>query len=136
MRPAAILIAAVLAAAAVPASAADWTTSYGLMTLPDTAAAGPVRAPYTDDDGRVIGRFVAPKCIDCGAVLEGVWVETDSGRRCDTVQDGSEHWGRVTFEFDPAYTSFSGSWDYCGAGSGSSWRGEIGVTRLAPQASK
>ena len=131
-----LINAAILMAVAAPGSAAEWTTSYGQMTLPDAPSGGPVRANYTDDSGRIIGQLLVPKCMDCGVVLRGIWVEAGSAERCTTEEDGSHHWGNVELTFNPSYTSFEGGWDYCGGGSTRSWRGQIGITRIPQKGSK
>jgi hypothetical protein len=117
------------------ALASEWSTSYGAMSLPDVAS-GAVRAPYADDNGRVIGHFLIPKCSDCGPVLSGVWVEDDSAETCSEEKDGSSHWGKVSFKFDPAYTSFTGTWSYCDKSPVYDWSGKIGSSRLIRKRSK
>jgi len=119
-----LAVAALLFAS--PVLAGEWGTSYGTMTLPDEPAAGPVRAPYSQDEGRVIGDLLQPKCMDCGWLLEGYWVERGSAQECSSSVDGSRHWGRVAFEFSPAYDAFIGTWDYCGAGETRAWKGQVG----------
>ncbi len=114
------------------AGAAEWTTTYGVMTLPDAPRPGALRAPYSGDNGRVIGEMLIPKCIGCGPLVEGVWVETGSAAACETMQDGSRHWGDVELKFNAEYTEFTGTWDYCGKGSTRPWSGKIGITRLGP----
>jgi len=109
--------------------AGDWGTTYGTMALPDTPKAGSVRAPYSSDSGRLIGHMKLPKCLDCGVVLSGVWVEGSSAKRCDSAEDGSFYWGSADLEFNADYTSFAGSWNYCGAGAGRSWSGKLGVSK-------
>ncbi len=128
-----ILATAFVLTLAMPAAAGQWSTSYGAMSLPDQPHGGAIRAPYNDDDGRIIGEMQIPKCIGCGPIVTGIWVETSSGQRCDTARDGSNYWGGVKLEFNGDYTAFTGSWNYCGSGGGSAWKGQQGATRL-PQA--
>ncbi|HUS96992.1 MAG TPA: hypothetical protein VMX97_09660 [Hyphomicrobiaceae bacterium] len=109
-----------------PAMAGQWSTSYGSMTLPDAATSTELRAPYADDNGRIIGRMLQPKCPNCGVIVTGVWVETGSAKTCDSIKDGSRHWGNVDFKFNPEYTAFQGTWDYCGQGGKKSWTGKFG----------
>lgn len=125
-----IATALMMLLAAPAAHAAQWSTSYGRMNLPDSPVAGEIRADYSSDEGRIIGRILIPKCPDCGVMLEGVWVEAGSAKECDSPNDGSNHWGGVRLEFDPDYTAFAGEWDYCGSGRTYSWRGVLGSTRM------
>lgn len=115
------------------ANAGEWGTSYGAMTLPDEPTPGAVRAPYSVDQGRVIGRIAKAKCPDCGVGLSGVWVEAGSNEACSTEKDGSVHWGDVHLEFNAAYTAFTGSWNYCGAGGSHPWTGKLGATKSGGQ---
>jgi hypothetical protein len=128
-----LLVTAFAFGMAAPALAGGWSTTYGDMSLPDQPQSGALRAPYTDDNGRIVGEMRIPKCIGCGPVVTGIWVENASGQRCDTARDGSNYWGGVEFEFNGDYTSFTGHWNYCGSGGGSPWKGRIGGSRL-PQA--
>lgn len=128
----ALTLAALVSSGAV---AGQWSTSYGALTLPDQPS-GNVRAPYTDDSGRVIGRFLQPKCMGCGVVLTGIWVEAGSAKTCPTKEDGSSHWGTVQFEFNPEFTSFTGRWGYCDEPFGHDWSGRLGATRILRHTSK
>lgn len=127
----AIILMSALAAPTV--HGAEWSTTYGRMNLPDSPVSGDVRADYSSDEGRIIGRVLRPKCMGCGVMLEGIWVEAGSAQECDSPRDGSNHWGNVTLEFNPEYTAFDGAWDYCGSGGTRSWRGAIGSTRMTVQ---
>jgi hypothetical protein len=109
------------------AHAESWGTSFGDMELPDSPRAGPLRAPYSSDQGRIIGRMDIPKCMGCGPVVTGVWVEQGSSKKCESPQDGSHYWGNVELEFTGPYDSFTGKWDYCGDGSNRSWTGKLGA---------
>ena len=117
-----------LAVLAVPAVAGQWGTSYGNMTLPDHPANVAVYASYTDDGGRIIGHMSLAKG-EASAIISGVWVENNSDQACDSLKDGSAHWGNVNLVFDESYTHFSGTWNYCGSGSGHSWNGQVGESR-------
>ena len=118
--------AAAILMAAAPAMAGDWTTTYGVMQLPDTPRPGALRAPYSMDEGRIVGEMRIPKCFGCGPEIVGVWVERGSAHECASAKDGSKFWGNVTLTFKPGYGSFSGQWDYCGTGSTRSWTGTAG----------
>ena len=55
---------------------------------------------------------------------EGYWVEDTGSKVCGNVlKDGSRHWGKVIFQFNDNYTSFKGTWDYCGQGKKTRWNG-------------
>ncbi len=97
------------------AGTASWSTSYGVMIFPDPVA-GPIRATYGTDEGRIIGEAQ-------GTELSGYWVERSSGRRCDRPVDGSYHWGRMEYHFDPGFTTFTGKWGYCDAPPLQGWSG-------------
>ncbi len=92
-----------------------WSTSEGKMTFPDVSS-GSVRAPYTYDQGRIIGSIA-------GHVLTGYWVEAGSSQKCKYQKDGSYHWGRVEFTFNADFTEFSGTWGYCEEAFRASWGG-------------
>lgn len=77
---------------------------------------GEFEGDYTSDGGRLRGEFISE------TVFEGYWVEDNSGRACDTVKAGSDHWGPIRMEFDsPELETFSAQWRYCGE---DEWRGE------------
>lgn len=128
-----VLVMAVALAFTPLVAAAEWSTSYGTMILPDSPESGAIRLTYGTDEGRIIGTLLRPKCTDCGFMLEGLWVEAGSDQDCTTAEDGSIYWGNVTLEFNPAFTSFEGNWDYCGGGRTYSWSGEAGTLRLPSQ---
>lgn len=129
MRSKVLLAATVALFLGGQAQAGDWGTTYGTMTLPDTPRAGSVRAPYSSDSGRLIGQMKIPKCMGCGVLVSGVWVEGSSAQRCGSAEDGSFYWGSADLEFNADYTSFVGSWNYCGAGAARSWTGKLGVSK-------
>lgn len=109
--------------AAGAAFAGQWSTSYGTMNFPDTPQDTALRIAYPDDGGRVIGQMSTG---GSGATFSGVWVEGNSARECSSKKDGSAYWGNVTFSFNAGYDAFTGRWDYCGEGGGSSWNGQLG----------
>lgn len=112
---------------ATAAGAGEWSTSYNTMTLPDQPGDLRIFAPYDYDSGRIIGQM---RMTASGPVITGSWVEAGSGVTCNTAVDGSNHWGAVTLRFNPEYTSFTGSWDYCGESGGGNWVGEIGAGKV------
>ncbi|MBF0276140.1 MAG: pentapeptide repeat-containing protein [SAR324 cluster bacterium] len=59
-----------------------------------------------------------------GNVLTGVWVEDESGKRCNSAaQDGRFYWGKFELLFQSP-DQFSGHWGYCNDSlSGGSWTG-------------
>lgn len=63
------------------------------------------------------GGTIATAKID-GAVAEGTWTQSDSGKKCS---DG-RYWGRFRFTFTP--TGFTGTWSYCDEPLGGSWEGK------------
>lgn len=111
------------------ALAGEWGTNCGTLSLPDDPVGASIHAPYSMDNGRIIGRMNKPKCPDCGVTIDGVWVEDGSAKTCESSKDGSAHWGGVHLEFNADYTSFKGSWNYCGQGAGSPWTGKLGVSK-------
>lgn len=113
-------------AAATGACAGQWGTTCGTMSLPDEPADTAIHSAYSVDQGRVIGQM---RVSGGKAVISGIWVEADSGKTCDSEEDGSLHWGRVTLRFNADYTSFSGSWTYCDGNSGGSWNGTLGASK-------
>ncbi len=100
-------------------SAADiagvWSSSEGAITFPG-GAGEEIRAPYAQDDGRIIG-------VLRGRVLSGIWVESSSASECGDQRDGSHAWGRLRFEFDESLASFEGAWSYCDVEPHLGWSG-------------
>ncbi len=92
-----------------------WDTSYGDMTFPDVTA-GSLRAPYTKENGVIIGNLN-------GQELVGHWVEGESRRTCQSQLEGSDHWGKIVFTFNSNSTEFSGTWGYCEEAPTRGWTG-------------
>ncbi len=92
-----------------------WSSSEGEITFPD-GAGREFRAPYTQDDGRIIG-------VLRGRVLSGIWVEASSASECADQRDGSHAWGRLRFEFDEGFSNFEGTWSYCDVEPQRGWSG-------------
>ena len=92
-----------------------WDTSFGDMTFPDVTA-GSLRAPYTKENGVIIGNLN-------GQELVGHWVEGESRRTCSSQMEGSDHWGKIVFTFNSDSTEFSGTWGYCEDSPTRSWTG-------------
>lgn len=96
----------------------EWRTTWGttnasLKIIDDT------RVTYDYRNGRIF--FYS---IDEHGRWDGYWVEDKGGRGCGNVlKDGSKYWGRVSFRFNPEYTRFEGTWDYCGVGKKTHWEG-------------
>ena len=126
----ALILAIPAAALAQPAAAAEWSTSYGRMELPDVPEPGPLRAEYSSDEGRIIGTLRQPKCLGCGLEFDGIWVEAGAAQAGAREQDGSLYWGAVGLQFDAGFTSFAGKWNYCGEGKTYDWRGQLGTRML------
>lgn len=128
-------LAALLALPALPAAgagAAEWTTSYGPLTLPAVGGHLPIYAPYLRDGGRIKGEL---RVVEGRPVLIGHWVEAGAAQACDTPLDGSRYWGNVTLYFDAEFRRFTGGWDYCGTGEiFGDWTGVRGAARLEQRA--
>lgn len=92
-----------------------WSTTEGDMTI-WTFRDGTFRASYDQDSGRILGEIN-------GGVLHGHWIENDSNQRCGEPMEGSFHWGKLRFVFDPQQDSFEGSWGYCDETPASAWTG-------------
>ena len=93
-----------------------WKTSFGSMVFGPPAQGRSVRATYGTDSS--LSGTLASR------VLDGVWVQPQSGRRCATPYEGSYYWGRLRFEFSADWQSFQGGWSYCDEAVGSSgWSG-------------
>lgn len=103
------------AAMACDAPSGAWRSSEGTIHFPQQPSAS-IYARYTQDNGRLLVRRK-------GHVLEGVWVEKSSAKRCATAVDGSRHWGRVRFVFTDNFEQFTGQWSYCDAPLASTWTG-------------
>ncbi len=100
----------------------EWSWQYelpsgrfysGKMTIIDET-----KATYTFNNGRIL--FYA---VDDQGKWEGYWVEDPGAHDCSDKKDGSTDWGVVTFQFNDAYNSFSGEWDFCGLSLKYGWSG-------------
>jgi hypothetical protein len=80
-----------------------WDTDFGRLTL--TRASAGVIGDYTSPEGRIVSAPLS------GALLGGVWIQSSSGQRCQTQQQGSFYWGRFAFAFSG--NAFQGKWSYC-----------------------
>ncbi len=80
-----------------------YTTTEGELTFLDS---GPLAAHYHQDGGRLVGKFD-------GLVFTGVWVESNSKRKCANQKNGSAYWGKVQFTFTESFDVFKGVWGYC-----------------------
>jgi hypothetical protein len=76
------------------------------------------KATYTYDNGRILFYAIINQIY-----WEGYWVENSGAHDCSEKKDGSTDWGVVKFQFNDAYNSFSGEWDFCGEGPKYSWSG-------------
>jgi len=80
-----------------------------------------------DEYGRMASiphRFATFYAANESGQWEGYWTVEGGRHRCTTQQDGSEHWGIIRLQFDPDYTHFEGTWDFCGEGDKWEWKGE------------
>ena len=100
----------------------EWSWQYdlptgdfktGKMTVIDET-----KATYTHANGRILFHT-----IDDQGKWEGYWVEDSGAHDCSDKKDGSTDWGVVTFQFNDAYNSFSGEWDFCGLSLKYDWSG-------------
>ena len=88
-------------------------TYSGEMTIIDET-----KATYTFRNGRII--FYAK---DDQGKWEGHWVAETYKRHCSDKKHGSIRWGVAIFQFNDAYNSFKGTWDFCGDGVTYFWDG-------------
>lgn len=99
-----------------------WNTSEGAMELPSNPVEGQgIKAPYNQDSGRIVGTF--SRMDDGRWRLVGSWVEASSNQYCETMVDGSHHWGKIEFRFDASFSTFDGRWGYCDSIPAESWTG-------------
>jgi hypothetical protein len=61
--------------------------------------------------------------IDDQRKWEGYFIDETVGHSCPDKKNGSYYWGVVIFQFDDAYTRFSGKYDICGEGHTYDWDG-------------
>ena len=73
-------------------------------------------AIYTEDKGRIFGKFVGGKLI-------GKWSETDSVQTCSVSYDDRKHWGKLEFTFNKEIDAFEGVWGYCDGPLDKTWNG-------------
>lgn len=124
-------LAAVLAPASASGSAAEWSTTYGRLTLPALTGTYPIYAPYPDGGGRLKGEM---RMVEDTPVIIGHWIQHSAAQACDTRVDGSRYWGNVTLYFDKEFKRFTGGWDYCGEGIiFGDWDGRMGGPVKAPK---
>ena len=76
------------------------------------------KATYTWSNGRIF--FYS---TDDQGKWEGYWVENAGQHDCSDKKDGSTDWGVAIFQFNDAYNSFSGKWNFCGSGEEFDWDG-------------
>ena len=69
------------------------------------------------------GPYVTFYSADGSGKWDGIWVEESGQQRCPTENGGTYHWGVIRIQFNPAFTEFEGTWDYCGEGQTWEWRG-------------
>jgi hypothetical protein len=85
----------------------------GEMTIIDET-----KATTTFKNGRIF--FYA---IDGQGKWEGHWVAETLKKPCSDKKDGSIYWGVAIFQFNDAYNSFKGTYDFCGDGGTFFWDG-------------
>ena len=79
---------------------------YATLTIVDEK-----NATYSWKNGRIF--FYS---TDEQRKWEGYWVEDSAQNKCSDKKDGSTRWGVNIFQFNDAYNSFTGQWDFCGDG--------------------
>lgn len=97
-----------------------YSTSEGNMSLRQSV--DKVTGSYGQNNGEIIGLMF-------DNVLEGFWIQKNSGRRCQTAKHGHHYWGRISFTFDSS--GFTGKWSYCEDAPSSSWTGKLTSKRGA-----
>ncbi len=103
----------------------DWKTrihwdrskvSSARMTINDDLR-GSYRASFVD------GQLVFDS-VDGNGKWQGYWVEDGGAEKpCQTKKDGSRYWGNMIVQFSEDFSSFTGTWDYCGKGETYRWNG-------------
>jgi len=88
--------------------AGTYDSSFGRMRLNSSGGA------YTNPEGRIVVTSIA------GSAMEGVWVQSTSGRECPAGRYG-RYFGRVRFTFNAE--GFTGVWGYCDEPLERSWNG-------------
>jgi len=83
------------------------------------------KATTTFKNGRIF--FYA---IDDQGKWEGHWVAETYKRHCSDKKHGSNRWGVAIFQFNDAYNSFKGTWDFCGDDVTYFWDGRNGPRNL------
>lgn len=93
------------------------TNDWGDLTVTEWEAAS-FRADYTFEKGKIEG-------VRKGNEIDGFWSQATSDRACSTPRDGSYHYGRMVFTFNPALDRFEGRWGYCDETPYATWDGTL-----------
>jgi hypothetical protein len=93
------------------------TNDWGDLSVTEWEAES-FRAGYTFERGKIEG-------VRKGNEIDGFWTQATSDRTCTTPRDGSYHYGRMTFTFNPALDSFEGRWGYCDETPYATWNGTL-----------
>jgi hypothetical protein len=93
------------------------TNDWGDLSVTEWEAKS-FRADYTFEKGRIEG-------VRNGNEIDGFWTQATSDRSCSTPRNGSYHYGRMTFTFDPTLGSFEGRWGYCDETPYATWNGTL-----------
>ncbi len=119
---AAVILAAGLVLAAVPAWAETtvWRTDFGPLQL--TTVNSVVTGRYSDFDGQLFGLMGDER------LFVGFWVQPWSEVTCARSVSGSRHWGTVRFDFD-GQGRFQGAWTYCDQRDTQPWNGARATLR-------
>jgi hypothetical protein len=78
-----------------------------------------VTGDFSFRDGQITGHVR-------DGVLEGIWTQSTSDRRCDESRMGTHYWGHFFLNLSDDGEKFQGRWSYCedDRGTGGEWHGE------------
>lgn len=78
-----------------------------------------ITGTYPNYKGRLFGRLEADQ------ILNMVWVQPRSEKKCQSAYDGTYYWGRVVWKISGS--SLKGKWAYCqdALGSGGQWHAQL-----------
>ncbi len=89
---------------AASADSVSMTTDFGSVSL-EVEPDGHVWGDYPDYKGDLVGS------LKDGGVLDMVWIQPNSEKKCDRARLGSRFWGRVRWKISG--DSVAGFWNYC-----------------------
>lgn len=86
---------------------ARYDSDFGPLALVISEGDGAVTGEYPEYNGRIAGHH-----DDDSGVIEATWIQAQSEVKCDHDRNGSDYWGRVTWELDDQQ-NLSGRWAFC-----------------------